>query len=440
MEFKYPAKEIKYDLIPQTVEQRTPKLVADLIAKENFVVDVHTHFFDMQCINKRYFLIRMIKDFLGLKSLVSGEIHKYDIEDVYESSEMGSEDWNEILFNQLNNKEVELVSIKANTKGIIDIVNARKLLKMQAMSDVYWYYLNSFSLAKSFEEIPDDSVLTTVLMMDLEMGWETSLKKKFHQQISEIKDLALNFPVLPFLACDPRRAILPEANRNLYELFNQAFCEGNPFFGVKIYPAMGYHPSDYRLWPIYEICERYNIPIVCHNGGEAVSTNLRDFEVFAGEEKMRIQGNSRKEVAYQLNNPKNWEIALKLFPKLRLDIAHFGSTATWQSSVPVDLAKDPQQRKETIFELMKNYPNVYSDFAFSIADIVACKNLKNKLVIDELIRSRTLFGSDFWVIAPEGNLHTLQDDFVNLLDEDFMALDLKNILCKVNPIKFLFGN
>ena len=225
----------------------------------------------------------------------------------------------------------------------------------------------------------------------------------------------------------------------MYQLFNTAFCEGIPFFGVKIYPAMGYHPSDYRLWPIYEICEQYNIPILSHNGGEAVSTNQRDIEVFAGKDKIKISGKSRADIAYKLNDPKNWEIALKMFPKLRLDLAHFGSNQTWESSGTLPVSKDPQQRKETIINFMGEYANVYSDFAFSLADLNISKNLKNRLVSEQIVRDKTLFGSDFWVISPQGNLHLMQEDFIHILDENAQELDLRTKLCKINPMKFLFG-
>ncbi len=88
---------------------------------------------------------------------------------------------------------------------------------------------------------------------------------------------------------------------------------------------------------------------------------------------------------------------------------------------------------------MRKYANVYSDFAFSLADLKASKNLKNRLVSEELVRDRTLFGSDFWVISQQGNLHLMQRDFIHILDENFQDLDLRTKLCKINPMKFLFG-
>ena len=439
MNFKYFEKTIKYDAIRSSIVDRTPDLVQALIKKDHFVIDVHTHFFDMKCLNKRYFLIRMIKDFLGLKAVHDDGQQILDIEQLYNQEYTEHQNWQQDLLNQFNEEHDGILIPDIGKKGVIDLWNVRNLLHMNTMAELYWYYINNFSLAKSFENVPNDNVLTSVLMMDLEMGWETSLQKTFFEQIEEVKQLALKFPVLPFLACDPRRTEFNDPEKNLYELFNKAFCEGNSFFGIKIYPAMGYHPSDYRLWPIYEICEHYKIPIISHNGGEAVSTNQRNCEVFSGKQKITITGNTRAEVAYQLNDPKNWEVALNLFPKLKVDLAHFGSSKTWQSSSTLPIEVDPQQRKETIIDLMRNYPGVYSDFSFSLSDIKASKNLKNRLVNDELLRKKTLFGSDFWVINPQGNLNMIQDDFIHLLDEDFRSLDLKTQLCKANPMNFLFS-
>lgn len=432
-DYQYVAEGIDYAGLPKTIAERTPKLVCELVAKGNFVVDVHTHYFDMLCINKKYFLIRMIKDFLGLKSVANGETMQLSIDEVYEMPEQSTDNWNQELLEQMDKKEVQFINLQEDKKGFVDLIAARKLLGIKTMADMYWYYLDKCSLAKSFDNIPDDNVLTSVLMMDLEMGWETSLPKTFYEQVEEVKEMTKQFPVLPFLACDPRRAKMPDPKKDLYRLFSKAFCEGISFFGVKIYPAMGYHPSDYRLWPIYEICERYEIPIISHNGGGAVSTNNRDFIIYAGEEAVNIQGSSREDVAYQLNDPLKWEIALNKFPKLKLDLAHFGSASAWRPK------PDAQNRKATIIRLMNEYPNVYADFSFSLADLKASRNLKNTLVSDELVRSRTLFGSDFWVVSPEGNLHLLQNDFINLLDENFLQLDLKTILSKTNPMKFLFG-
>jgi len=39
------------------------------------------------------------------------------------------------------------------------------------------------------------------------------------------------------------------------------------FHGMKVYPPCGFHASDPRLFPYYEICARWHIPVVLHIGG-----------------------------------------------------------------------------------------------------------------------------------------------------------------------------
>ncbi len=76
-------------------------------------------------------------------------------------------------------------------------------------------------------------------MMDLETGWGFKPAKEFYEQLTELKWLTKEEPILPFLAVDPRRAEL-EGKDNLYELFLNAFAEdGSSFFGVKCYPSLG---------------------------------------------------------------------------------------------------------------------------------------------------------------------------------------------------------
>lgn len=38
------------------------------------------------------------------------------------------------------------------------------------------------------------------------------------------------------------------------------------FHGLKIYPPCGYSPSDESLYPFYELCEQYELPVLLHTG------------------------------------------------------------------------------------------------------------------------------------------------------------------------------
>ncbi len=414
---------------------RASQAVSDILNKD-FVIDVHMHIFDIKCINKSYFIIRLLKDFIGLKGTDESFVD-YDVETLYNNNSQYIEGWEEELEKELLMRQESGEVHLDGKKGIIDLIKARKFLGFKFMNDVYEHYIENFSLAKYFN-LPKRNVISTALMMDLEMGWGVKTKKSFYDQVLELKELSKVKPILPFLYCDPRRADLTGKKDNLYELFNLAFKGNSSFFGVKIYPALGYDPSDYRLWPIYELCEELNIPVLTHCGGESVSTDILDLDIYEGEKKVRITAKKRREIAYILNNPNRWRLVLEKFPNLRLNFAHFGGYETWSSSSPANTDIDPQRRKETIFDFMNDYPNVYADFSYNLIEVNLSNNLKNVLYFKDHIRSRTLFGTDYWVVNKAGNLMKSQNDFLKNMDERTEGLNLSKVLCITNTMNYLF--
>lgn len=49
------------------------------------------------------------------------------------------------------------------------------------------------------------------------------------------------------------------------QLFEKSVVEYG-FHGLKIYPPCGYSPSDRSLYPYYEICAKYGLPVLTHTG------------------------------------------------------------------------------------------------------------------------------------------------------------------------------
>jgi len=416
---------IEVDNIPNDPFKRIQPNTRDLLNK-NPCVDVHTHFFDKYCTNAQYIIIRKIKDFFGIRGK-RGQSEEAMIEELYSRIEEDIPNWERRL--------AEITSNNTDRGGKGGIANI--MLFKESMEEVYEYYIKDASLATYFGKDKTE-VLTTVLMMDFWKGWGINTKKTLIAQIAELKKLSIKKPVLPFLFCDPRRlddgGITPQ---NLYYLFNYAFSGTEPFFGVKHYPALGYHPNDYRLWPIYKICEEKRIPVLTHCGGEDVSTAKRQITIYNGEKQEIVKGKNRKEVAYQLNDPAKWEPVLDQFPDLILNIAHFGSEKTWRARSRVDIKTDPQQRKETIMDLMKRFPNVYSDFSYTITEKGASENFIYTLINNPLIRERSMYGSDFWVVNFAGQMAKKQATFLDMAKAADSSL--VNTLCKTNPMRYLFG-
>jgi len=300
------------------------------------------------------------------------------------------------------------------------------------MLEVLDFYHNEFSIT-NLPEYSNHKMVTVVLQMDLETGWDFSPKRKFKQQIEDLKVITKKRPILPYMAVDPRRAELMGKEHNLYELFLDAFTDPyTPFFGVKCYPALGYLPSDVRLEPIFQICAEKNIPVLTHCGGELVTTFDKTIKIkrAGGYQDFRIPGNSRQERARYLNQPDRWEPVLKQHDGLKLNFGHFGGGDDWLELE----ATGSNPRVEKIFSMMRD-PNlrVYGDFSYSIIDKGLFPGFKAKLDAHPEIASRTLYGTDYWVVLPAGELLEMPKIFLSQLDQH------RNAMLRDNAIAYLLG-
>ena len=305
------------------------------------------------------------------------------------------------------------------------------------MSYVYGRFLKDSVIR--IEKFKRNDLITVALGMDLESGWKGSVLKSYKEQNEELLSLAKRKAIVPFLPLHPERA-KNKIKRNgdaydyneLYDTFRDYFKKNvSGFFGVKLYPALGYHPADQVLAPIYYICEKCNIPITVHCGGTIISTFEDEFEINIFGKTETVKKGSRKANAHYLNDPKNWEIVLKEFSKLKVNLAHFGGGETWDKS-----EKKLDERAQVIVDLMNEYPGVYSDFSFNLNDEKAsrifCNYFRNSSKEYDRLRTRTMHGTDYWVVLPQSNIVADQAFFLDILE------DYNDDLLINNPNSFLF--
>lgn len=412
---------------------RLSKKTKAIFEKQEFVIDVHCHLFDKNTINIWYFILRFLKDQLGVRGDKDNGNFNYTIDDVYQNiskplDATTEEEWKELeeILSSFDNKD----HAKEGVRGIGSVIKNRKLLSFTNMKSVYDYYISRYALNQYGKlGLKNKDLIITALMMDLEMGWEVDIEKSIQEQIVELKKLALDVPVLPFLYTDPRRADL-EGENNLYQLFLDAFSNshGQSFFGVKIYPGFGYLPSDKRLLPIYEICEQKKIPVLTHCGGESVTTHRLEIDCFRKGKKVSIRGQKRQDVAFKLNDPKEWISVLEDFKELKLNLGHFGGDAAWENYDK----NGSNQRIDTILNMMGKYPNLYGDFSYNVIDTKIYSIFKTILKNHPIAKERALFGSDFWVVCGGGNLKKRQEDFL------YSLIEFKDVLTNKNPSNYLF--
>jgi predicted TIM-barrel fold metal-dependent hydrolase len=185
------------------------------------------------------------------------------------------------------------------------------------------------------------------------------------------------------------------------------------FAGIKLYPPMGFDP-----WPesnqnelakvkfLYSECIRKRIPLTvhCSNGGFIAKPEARIFT----------------------DPSKKWKIVLSKpeFKNLKINFAHMGK----QSGGRTDW-------KETILSDIKNNRNVFTDCSCITPQEKDYKAIKE--IMTSETESNILFGTDYVI-----NL-IWSDSYNEYLNNFILNQDLddrqKDLLCRENPVKFLFG-
>ena len=435
---------------------RLSEITKNTLERNNFVFDSHCHVFDGDCVSVLYVAIRFIAGVPeGLRSLIwriitgepltekMGILETEDlVENLIKNPELIPEKDNLDKFLQRMEADIQKIEMeiessdyKVSTLSIREFLiryrNIIRLLASKRMSDVYVNFRDRYAINRVYNDLYETKreQVTILLGMDLNSGWDNTCEKTNSQQNEELGKLPQAHPVLPFLPIDPRRAE-HSGKKNLYTFFLEAFREGSPsFFGVKCYPALGYLPTDSRLKPIFKICAEKNIPVLTHCGGEIVSTFKKPIIVNRNGIEESISLSPRKARARYLNEPKEWLEVLRTHENLKLCLGHFGGSGAWKN-----LNGPTGHRVETILKMMDKF-NVYADFSFNLKSGKATDNFISKLEQQnrdgELMRSRTLFGTDFWVILPVSDLNSDQRTFLNKVG------DLEENLLKTNVLNYL---
>lgn len=380
--------------IPGNPEDRVSDKAKTMLEKDDTLFDIHCHIFDKDSVAKNYFLLRILDklDSNGkLDDLVDFIVKRTDDNEIDE------------LFNIMN---------------------------CDSMMEVLNHYLDNFAWDR-------EKILPTPLMMDLDEGWYFNPKKDVQDRIDEIKLIMKEKPILPFLAIDPRKAD-KTGRDNLYRLFLNAFTGDEKFFGVKVYPALGYLPSHPDLMPIFRICEEKRIPVTTHAGGTIIRTYendivLQGFQVLNNEvvSYMYTLTARGQDKAKFLNNPALWEAVLKKFPNLKLNLGHFGGTNEWEAYP----SNTSQQRINTIKRFMNEYPNLYADYSFNLTYPEYNHTFFEALNTNPVFKERSMFGTDYWMVIPMGNFKRNQQLFI----DEAKNQHLDKLLMQDNPRKFLFA-
>jgi hypothetical protein len=226
-------------------------------------------------------------------------------------------------------------------------------------------------------------------------GSKTLMTPGFKNEIKDCIEFEKNYhgKVFPFLAVDPRR-------KNIMKLIEDGsrftgrpgplVSSNGPFYGIKLYPRLGYLPKDLDVGSIglYEWCNKYDIPICVH-------CNPSGFPFW--NDKWKEKG-----------HPKEWKDILKRFGDpsigtgLRIDFAHFASRKSeWRAQV-------------------LDYINNGSEYGHNIFTDISCFTKRKDLVKAKLeyekpenaaLRGKLMFGTDYDIMVVTGFFKDIQSYF-----------------------------
>lgn len=380
---------LNVEVISKRVEDRISEDILKVLETGDYRFDVHVHLINKDYLPKKYLSIRM-PGLIDLDFLMS-------IDNLMDYFQEEQDD---------------------------KLINYAKFL----------HFISSNSLKDIAQNLINTHPANTIfcpLMLDFEMniggGKKNDIFKQMDDHLKITKDLPGHF--LHFVAIDPN-------NPMHTEIFNKAFSKEYNFFGIKVYPSLGFMPSHPNLMKIFEICEKYDIPVVTHSGCDGVYNpqSKLSFEYFKLDDNGRLkivrQKNHfffRKQYSKLLGDAKLWEPVLSAFPNLRLNIAHFGGTCEWE----LDKHND-SGNLYTIIDLMERYKNVYSDISYIISQPSMITKFKELFENNEVIANKTLYGSDYHFIKIEGDFSKIRSRF-----QAEVGTKIMNKISVENPLKFL---
>ncbi len=292
----------------------------------------------------------------------------------------------------------------------------RKLRRLHEVYDLMKMDIHEVALRLRQEMEAAGIQLAVPLIVDMGRATFTDNPQiPYNYQLKLISDISIEHfgALMPFAMVDPRRTRAADLTRRCLEELG--------FLGIKMYPALGYHPDPDSVYndpqtnddlnKIYDYCARNQIPITTHcSPGGAYSNDV-----------LKV-----KEVRSEFTRPAVWAGVLKKYPDLYLNLAHFGG----------DLAqiKDPGSWSCQIRDLIWKYPNVYADLAYNRQALERSTSgpyfevLKNLLDKDHLAGKRIIFGTDWSMTRHTWRETDYVKPFLQLGEERMARIGLENSL------------
>lgn len=266
-----------------------------------------------------------------------------------------------------------------------------------------------------------------VLSMDMKYMGAGNVPRPFEEQLRELAELDRE-RIRPFVHIDVRRPEYFTLLRNCVEKLG--------FRGVKLYPPLGVFPFDRRYDPVYQYCIEHNLPVISHcsprnpvhfRGSRSELVKLLKNDYF----EVKTEFKTRKELCDTFTHPSNYEYVCDRFGDLRICLAHFGSSKEWKKYI--DKGSRPTNWLTIVLNLMRKYPNLYTDISYTMYHKEYLPLFKT-ILDEEKICRKVLYGTDYYMPASaQSDAENAEMVKLGIGDEKF------RIIAVENPARFLDG-
>lgn len=281
------------------------------------------------------------------------------------------------LSNWMLKKPKRLNAIAWLLKNTLPIYNKGKL-------DKYARFLET--IGKSQESIllewkskyPGNTMFCP-LTIDMEKMGRGQLIEPYLMQVAEVIEIAKkNTLVRPFIMIDPRSDNLEDLMRIIKD--NHLYLSG-----IKLYPLIGYYPTDERLSPFFSLCKKFNLSVISHcSPKNAVYYSGKDIDDLLDSTHpsyYKARGNKKK--AGNFAHPSHIITLAKKYPDINFCLAHFGGTLQW---------------REIIIDAVAELSNIYTDISFTFDKNNEQKTLYKLISEHNSLQDKVLFGDDSYMI------------------------------------------
>ena len=407
------------------------------------ITNAHIHVFDARCAPDRFFLVLPV----GLVRLIARPLKSFLM------SEAGT---------ALINRLAKWTSTLHDKGKISRFLAFTKIGAGRSQDEVYQMALK---VGKQY----DASIRLIGLTLNMDhMDSEPSNPlsyKNYLTQLEEIRNIKKHSPkhFFPFLCIDPRHKTGADLRDWVRDQLTDGFEHKGKlypyFYGLKIYPALGFFPFDPALEEVYAYAEEYGIPIMTHctRGGsqyigkyiqqlipkepavmqlstpEAITAFVeitKRIDDYYGKGWIKNNSFGNNDRACDLfTHPQNYIPVLEKFPKLKICIAHMGGEGEfykddklarwweWQEDKARgfgDLIEIREVDKipwvDRLEEMMKTYPSLFTDISYTVSYL----GKKDKVILNRLaefadlkdksgqsLGHRILFGTDCFMTEQE---------------------------------------